>query len=61
MFALPERRKQKQDQVFTLNQKSVEPHAMARPLRIHSPHAVYHVTTRGNERKPIGRNYEVNS
>src|SRR5437870_5380871 len=28
---------------------------MARPLRIHFPHAVYHVTARGNERKPIVR------
>lgn len=26
---------------------------MARPLRIHYPHAVYHVTARGNERKAI--------
>lgn len=28
---------------------------MARPLRIQFPHAVYHVTSRGNERKPIVR------
>jgi REP element-mobilizing transposase RayT len=28
---------------------------MARPLRIQFPHAVYHVTARGNERKPIVR------
>lgn len=28
---------------------------MARPLRILFPHAVYHVTARGNERKPIIR------
>ncbi len=26
---------------------------MARPLRIEFPGAVYHVTSRGNERKPI--------
>ena len=29
---------------------------MARPLRIQFPHAVYHVTSRGNERKAIVRN-----
>lgn len=28
---------------------------MARPLRIEFPGAVYHVTARGNERKPIYR------
>jgi putative transposase len=28
---------------------------MARPLRIQYPGAVYHVTARGNERKPIVR------
>jgi hypothetical protein len=28
---------------------------MERPLRIHFSHAVYHVTARGNERKPIVR------
>ncbi len=28
---------------------------MARPLRIEFPGAVYHVTSRGNERKPIYR------
>src|SRR3989304_607490 len=28
---------------------------MARPLRISFPHAVYHVTARGNERKAIFR------
>jgi len=29
---------------------------MARPLRIEFPGAVYHVTSRGNERKAIFRN-----
>lgn len=28
---------------------------MARPLRVQFPHAVYHVTSRGNERKAIVR------
>ena len=28
---------------------------MARPLRIEFPGAVYHITSRGNERKPIFR------
>ena len=28
---------------------------MARPLRIEFPHALYHVTSRGNERRPIFR------
>lgn len=31
---------------------------MARPLRIHYPHAVYHVTARGNNRKAIVRDDE---
>lgn len=30
---------------------------MARPLRIEYPGAVYHVTTRGNEKKPIYKDY----
>ena len=30
--------------------------AMARPLRIEFPFALYHVTSRGNERRPIFRN-----
>ncbi len=34
---------------------------MARPLRIEYPNAFYHITSRGNERRPIFRakeNYE---
>ena len=31
---------------------------MARPLRIEYPSAVYHVTSRGNEKKPVFKDEE---
>ena len=34
---------------------------MARPLRIEYPGAFYHVTSRGNERKPVYRSVGVHS
>lgn len=50
---LGRRNNEGEGQVFTLLLEEELVSAMARPLRIHYPHAVYHVTARGNERKAI--------
>src|SRR6202011_4612930 len=41
--------------IFDTARKPREPRVMARPLRIEFAGALYHVTPRGNERRPIFR------